>query len=67
MPDSTVDSGSQGDVSPPATFLFVSLLLSKFPGVLMQNKLFLIAFFPQELTVILCVVLDGSLLCEVNI
>lgn len=67
MQDSTVDPGSWGDVSPPATFLFACPLLSKFPGVLMQNKLFLIAWFPRELSVILCVVSDGALLCEANI
>lgn len=67
MPDSTVDLGSRGDVSPPATFLLVRPLLSKFPGVLMQNKLFLAAWSPGELSVILCVVLDGALLCEANI
>lgn len=66
MLDSAADPGSQGDVSPPATFLFVYPLLSKFPGVLMQNKVFLIAWFPGELSVILHVVLDGALLCEAN-
>lgn len=66
MPDSAVDPGSWGDVSPQTTFLFVCPLLSKFPGVLMQKKLFLIAWFPGELSVILHVVLDDALLCEAN-
>lgn len=66
MPDSTIDPGSWGDVSPPAAFLFVCPLLSKFPGVLMQSKL-LIAWLPGELSVILHDVLDGALLCEANI
>ena len=67
MPGSAVDTGSCRDVSPPAAFLFVCPPLSKFLGVLMQNKLFLIAWFPGELSVILHVVLDGALLCEANI
>lgn len=67
MPGSTVDPGSWGRVSPPATFLFICPLLSKSPGALMQNKCLLIAWLPGELSVILCVVLDDALLSEANI
>ena len=67
MPDSTVDPGCQGHVSPPATFVFFCPLLSKFHGALMQNKLLLAAWFPGVLSVILHAVLDGALFCEANI